>query len=144
VAATLRAMRRPGEQVFAIDQDLEAEVRRMSVTELRRERDRLAELLAGAPPSVAHRIALAEERLTRAEQATQAAGSGWGGRAWRMLRPTVRPARGEQPVAEAARVADQATRELVDVRRRQQQRAGFLERHQPAAVRYTAIVRELG
>jgi hypothetical protein len=63
-----------------------------------------------------------------------------------MLGPASRPA-GLQPavsVAEAARVAEQAARELVDLRRQQQQRAGFLERHQPAAARYTAVVRELG
>jgi len=105
VAATLRAMQRPGEQVFAIDQELAAEVRTLCVTELRRERDRLGELLAGAPPSVAQRISLAEE---------------------------------------VARVADQAARELVELRRQQQQRAGFLERHQATAVRYTAVIRELG
>jgi conjugative relaxase-like TrwC/TraI family protein len=153
VEATLRAMRRPGEQAFAIDQDLAAEVRTLSVAELRRERDQLAELLAGAPASVAHRITLAEERhrqaeqrLAHVEQAAQAATSRWGGRAWRMPSPTPRPAR-EEPtmaVAEAARVADQAARELVALRRQQQQRAGFLERHQPAAVRYAAVVRELG
>jgi conjugative relaxase-like TrwC/TraI family protein len=38
VQATLRAMRRSGEQAFAIDQDLAAEVRTLSVAELRRER----------------------------------------------------------------------------------------------------------
>jgi conjugative relaxase-like TrwC/TraI family protein len=153
VTATLRAMQKPGEQVFAIDQELAAEVRQLSVNELRRERDQLRELLAGAPRSVAHRITLAEERhrqaeecLAQAEQATQPAGNRWGGRAWRVLRPTGRSAPGEQPigVAEAARVADQAARELVELRRQQQLRAGFLERHQSAAARYTAIVRELG
>jgi conjugative relaxase-like TrwC/TraI family protein len=154
VAATLRAMQKPGEQVFAIDQELAAEVRQLSVTELRRERDRLGELLAGAPPSVAQRISLAEERQRQAEerlgqleQAAQATGGGWGGRAFRMLRPTSRPASDRQPVPvaeEVARVADQAARELVELRRQQQQRAAFLERHQPAAVRYTAVVRELG
>jgi hypothetical protein len=152
VAATLRAMQKPGEQVFAIDQELEAEVRQLSVTELRRERDRLGELLAGAPPSVAQRISLAEERHRQAEerlawveQAAQATGGGLSGRAFRMLRPTSRPASDRQPVAqEVARVADQAARELVELRRQQQQREGFLERHQPAAVRYTAVVRELG
>ena len=152
VEATLRAMRRPGEQVFAIDQELAAEVRQLTVGELRRERDRLRELLGGAPASVAERITLAEERQRHAEerlgqvqQASQAAVDGWGGRATRRLRPT-RPAGGEPSVtvAEAARVADQAARELVQLRRRQQQRAGFLERHQPAGVRYTAVVRELG
>ncbi len=153
VAATLRAMQKPGEQVFAIDQELAAEVRTLSVTELRRERDRLAELLAGAPASVAQRITLAaerqrqaEERLGQVEQAAQATPGGWGGRALRMLRPTSRPGTNFQPVAvaTATRAADQAARELVELRRQQQQRAGFLERHQPTAVRYTAIVRELG
>jgi hypothetical protein len=153
VAATLRAMQKPGEQVFAIDQELAAEVRTLSVIELRTERDRLGELLAGAPASVAQRITLAaerqrqaEERLAVVDQAAQAAAGGWGGRAWRMLRPTSRPGTTFQPVAvaTAARAADQAARELVELRRQQQQRAGFLERHQPTAVRYTAIVRELG
>jgi hypothetical protein len=147
VAATLRAMRRPGEQVFAIDQDLAAEVRTLSVAELRRERDRLAELLAGAPASVAQRITLAEERHHQAEERlAQAAAGGRGNRALRMLRPTSRPAPGEQSVAvvEGARVADQAARELVELRRHQQQRTAFLERHQPAAIRYAAVVRELG
>jgi conjugative relaxase-like TrwC/TraI family protein len=153
VAATLRALQRPGEQVFAIDQDLAGEVRRLSVTELRQERGRLAELLAGAPASVAHQITLAEERhrqaeerLAQAAQAAQAVAGGWGDRALRMLRPTGRPAPGEPPmtVVEAARVADQAARDLVQLRRREQQRTAFLERHQPAAVRYAAVVRELG
>ena len=153
VQATLRAMQRPGEQVFAIDQELAAEVRHMSVGDLRHERNRLGELLAGAPASVAQRITLAEERhrqaeerLAKAEQAAQTAASGWGGSAWRMLRPTPSPAR-EEPsvaVAEAARVADHAARQVVELRRQQQQRAGFLERHQPTAARYTAVVRELG
>jgi hypothetical protein len=152
VEATLRAMHKPGEQVFAIDQDLAAEVRQLTVGELRQERDRLAELLAGAPPSVTQRITLAaerqrhaEEQLAKAEQAAHAPPGGRGGRAWRVLHPIGKPV-GVQPtatVAEAARVADQAVRELVDLRRLDQQRSGFLERHQPAAVRYTAIVREL-
>jgi hypothetical protein len=63
-----------------------------------------------------------------------------------MLRPTSRPGTNYQPaaVATATRAADQAAHELVQLRRQQQQRAGFLERHQPTAARYTAIVRELG
>jgi hypothetical protein len=63
-----------------------------------------------------------------------------------MLRPTSRPGTNSQPVAvaTATRAADQAPHELVQLRRQQQQRAGFLERHQPTAARYTAIVRELG
>jgi hypothetical protein len=48
------------------------------------------------------------------------------------------------PRREAVRVADQAAAELVDLRRQQQQRAGFLERQQPAADRYQAVVGELG
>jgi hypothetical protein len=98
VAATLRALQRPGAQVFAIDQELEAEVRALSVAELRYERDRLAELLAGAPPSVDQRITLAEERqrhaeqqLARAAQAAPATAGGWSGRAWRVLRPPAGP-----------------------------------------------------
>jgi hypothetical protein len=62
VEAIVRAMGRPGEQTFAIDQELLAEVRQLTVPQLRQERDRLRDLLAGAPASVAHRITLAEER----------------------------------------------------------------------------------
>jgi hypothetical protein len=153
VEATLRAMRRPGEQVFAIDQELTAEVRQLTVRELRQERDRLGELLASAPRSVAHQLTLAEERqrqaevrLARMRENAPAATGGRGGRAARMLRPASRPAPRQPGVttAEAARVAEQAARELVELRRQQQQRAGFLERHQPTAARYTAVVRELG
>ena len=46
--------------------------------------------------------------------------------------------------AAAVRAADQATAELVDLRRQQHQRAGFLERHQPATDRYRAVAAELG
>ena len=46
--------------------------------------------------------------------------------------------------AAAVRAADQAAAELVDLRRQQQQRAAFLERHQPTADRYQAVVAELG
>jgi hypothetical protein len=48
------------------------------------------------------------------------------------------------PPATAVRVADQAAAELVGLRRQQQQRAGFLERHEPVAARYWAVVAELG
>jgi len=44
----------------------------------------------------------------------------------------------------AVRQADQAAAELVNLRRQQQLRDGFLERHQPAAHRYRAVVAELG
>jgi hypothetical protein len=141
VAATVRAMSRPGEQSFAIDQELLAEVRRLTVPQLRHERDQLRELLAGAPASVAHRITLAEERQRQAEaqlagvEAASPTAGGWAGRAWSRRSPDPRRA-GSQPAMPrgvAVRVADQAAAELVDLRRQQQQRAGFLERHQPAA-----------
>src|SRR5215211_9408062 len=47
IEATMRAMGRPGEQTFASDQELLAEVRQLTVPELRQERDRLRELLGG-------------------------------------------------------------------------------------------------
>jgi hypothetical protein len=85
VAATVRAMGRAGEQTFAIDQELLAEARQLTVPQLRQERDRLRELLAGAPSSVAHRITLAEERQRQAEahlgvEAASPAADGWAGR----------------------------------------------------------------
>jgi hypothetical protein len=151
VTATVRAMGRSGEQQFAIDQELLAEVRQLTVPQLRHERDRLRELLGGAPASVAHRITLAEERQRQAEahltggDAASRATGGWAGRAWRRSPHPVRA--GGQPAmgrAAAVRVADQAAAELVDLRRQQQLRAGFLERHQSAGDRYRAVVAELG
>jgi ATP-dependent exoDNAse (exonuclease V) alpha subunit len=151
VEATVRAMGRLDEQTFAIDQELRAEVRQLTVPQLRQERDRLRELLAGAPTSVAHQITLAEERQRQAEAqlagdaASAPATVGWAGRAWR--RRSLVPGRAGGPPdiqAAAVRVADLAAAELVDLRRQQQQRAGFLERHQPAADRYRAVVAELG
>jgi hypothetical protein len=152
VEATVRAMGRPGEQSFAIDQELLAEVRQLTVPQLRQERDRLREVLAGAPASVAHRITLVEDRQRQAEAdlagggAASPATGGWAGRAWRRLHPDPGRARGRpvMPTAAAVRVADQAAAELVDLRRQQQRRAAFLERHQPAAGRYRAVVAELG
>jgi hypothetical protein len=88
VEATVRAMGRPGERTFAIDQELLADVRQLTVPQLRQERDRLRELLAGAPASVDHRITLAEERQRQAEahlagvEAASPAAGGWAGRAW--------------------------------------------------------------
>jgi conjugative relaxase-like TrwC/TraI family protein len=152
VEATVRAMGRPGEQSFAIDQELLTDVRQLTVPQLRQERDRLGEMLARAPASVAHRITLAEERQRQTEahlgggEAASPATGGWAGRAWPRRSPN--PGRpGGQPTmtrAAAVRVADQAATELVDLRRQQQQRTGFLERHQPAGDRYRVVVAELG
>jgi conjugative relaxase-like TrwC/TraI family protein len=152
VAATVRAMGQPGERTFASDQELLADVRQLTVPQLRQERDRLRELLASAPASVAHQITLAEERQRQAEAhladdaAASPATGGWAGRAWPRRSPN--PGRpGGQPLmarAAAVRAADQATAELVDLRRQQHQRAGFLERHQPATDRYRAVAAELG
>jgi hypothetical protein len=148
----VRAMGQPGERTFASDQELLADVRQLTVPQLRQERDRLRELLAGAPASVAHQITLAEERQRQAEahlaaaEAASPATGGWAGRAWPRRSPN--PGRpGGQPLmarAAAVRAADQATAELVDLRRQQHQRAGFLERHQPATDRYWAVAAELG
>jgi conjugative relaxase-like TrwC/TraI family protein len=152
VEATVRAMGRPGEQTFAIDQELLAEVRQLTVPQLRQERDQLRELLASAPASVAHCITLAEERQRRAEahlagvEGASPATGRWAGRAWRRRSPDPGRAGGPpaMPSTSAVRMADQAAAELVNLRRQQQQRAGFLERHQPAADRYQAVVGELG
>jgi hypothetical protein len=152
VEATVRAMGRPGKQTFAIDQELLAEVRRLTVPQLRQERDQLRDLLAKAPASVAHRITLAEERQRQAEahladgEAASPATGGWAGRAWRRRSPDPGRAGGQPTMAKAAtvRVADQAAAELVDLRRQQHQHTAFLERHQPAGDRYQAVVAELG
>jgi hypothetical protein len=145
-------MGRPGEQRFAIDQELLAEGRQLPVTQLRQERDRLRELLAGAPASVAHRITLAEERQRQAEAHLAGGGAaspaigGRADRAWHQLRGDRAWFGGQptMPTAATVRAADQAAAELVNLRRHQQRRAAFLDRHQQAAGRYTAVVAELG
>jgi len=122
------------------------------VRQLRQERDRLREQLAGAPASVEHRITLAKERQRQAEahlagvEAASPATGGRAGRAWPRRSPDPRRAGGQpaMPRVGAVRVADQAAAELVDLRRQQQRRTGFLERHQPAGDRYRAVVAELG
>jgi len=146
VEATIRAIQRSGEQTFALDQHLKADVRQMTTTDLRHERNRLRDLLSSAPLSVAHRIRLATERQQRAEAQLRAAK----GRSTRRRSDPFRPTTDSdpssaQPLEEQARqAADQAATSLIQLRRQEQQRAAFLERHSPDAARYLAIVQELG
>jgi hypothetical protein len=146
IVTTVRAIQRSGEQTLALDQQLKVEVRQMTTTDLRHERDRLHDLVSSAPPSVAHRIRLATERQQRAEAQLRAAeGRSTRGRSG-LFRPTTdSDSSSAQPLEEQARqAADQAATSLIQFRRQEQQRAAFLERHSPDATRYLAILQELG
>ncbi len=145
IAGTIRAIQRSGERVFASDQQLEADVRHMTTTDLRRERDRLRDLLNSAPPSVAHRIALLTEHQRQSEaQLREAEPSPARDRRglFRRLRSQARPS-DQRPDAQVGQATDQTAANLVQLRRQEQQRAAFLERHAPDASRYLAIAREL-
>ena len=106
VAATVRAMGRPGEQTFAIDQELLAEVRQLTVPQLRQERDRLRELLAGAPsvgrpPHHPGRGAPAAGRSPPGRRGGGVAGDGWLG--WPSMAPTLPgPRSGWRPAGHAS------------------------------------------
>jgi conjugative relaxase-like TrwC/TraI family protein len=146
IDATLHAMQRPGEQLLALDQRLHPDVRQMTTTDLRRERNRLHDLLASAPPSVTHRITLASHRHCQGEAHLQEAENTRSSPSRLYLLPrtasTARPA-GNPLQDEARQAADQAAATLTQLHREQQQRVAFLERHAPDAARYLAVVLEL-
>jgi conjugative relaxase-like TrwC/TraI family protein len=146
IQTTVRAMQRSGEQLFALDEQVEAEIRQMRTTDLRRERDRLRDLLGGLPPSAtAHRIALLTQQQWQVEsQPRQAAAHPTPGRRGPQLSDRTRSS--GQPTDAQLRqaAADQAAAHLTQLRHQQQQRAAFLERHAPGTSRYLAIIEELG
>jgi conjugative relaxase-like TrwC/TraI family protein len=146
IETTIRAIQRSGEQTFALDQRFQAAVRQMSTTELRRERDRLRDLLSSASPSVANRITLASERQQHAEtQSRNPAGRSTRGKSDPSRPIPGRDQSSRQLLNEQAKPsADQAAANLIQLRRQEQQRTAFLERHGPDASRYQAIVQELG
>jgi hypothetical protein len=139
-------MQRSGEQTFALDQQVKADIRQMSATDLRRERDRLRDLLSSAPPSVAHRIALLTEHQRQAESQLRNAEPRPARGRRRLFHSTFgrdRPA-GRPLDDQINQAVDRTAAHLIQLRRQEQQRAAFLERHAPDASRYLAIIQELG
>jgi conjugative relaxase-like TrwC/TraI family protein len=144
IERTLRALQRSGEQTFASDQQLQADIHRMTTADLRRERDRLRDLLRANPPLAPHQIAPLSEQRVQAllHEAEGRSISGTGG----LLRP-IRVA--DMPLREPLEAyvgltSDRDDANLIQLRRQEQRLAGSLERHSPEASRYLAIVQELG
>ncbi len=138
-------MQRPGDQLLALDQRFESEVRQMTTTDLRHERDRLRELIASAPPSVAHRITLATQRCHQAEAHLHDPETAPSSSRSRLLRRSATTARSTRGFSEeqTRQAADRAAADLIQLRRQQQKRATFLECHALDATRYLAVVQEL-
>lgn len=145
IVATLRAVQRSGEQLFALDQQVEAEIRQMSTTDLRRERDHLRDRLSSPPPSIAHRLALLSEQHREAEaQHSEAEARSNHGLRRRLFSAPGRGRPSDQPSdAPMEQAVDQAAAHLTRLHRQEQERAAFVERHTFDANRYLAIVREL-
>jgi ATP-dependent exoDNAse (exonuclease V) alpha subunit len=137
-----RVLTRDGSKTLASDTPDVPDVRRLSITELRAERDRLAELRAECPPDRSRELWLVAQRAADAEQARQQAladheatkeqvaalaGS-------RLRRRELAAARDRLVLAEHALVtttgqADQAAERLGVLRRAQQRHLGWLEAH---------------
>jgi conjugative relaxase-like TrwC/TraI family protein len=145
IDATIHAMQRPGEQLLALDHHLHPDLRQLPTTDLRHERDRLRDLLATVPPSVAHRITLAIQRHHQAEahlhQPETARSSAPRSRLFHRGASSARSTHDLQ--GQSRQATDQTEADLAQLRRQDQQRAAFLERHAPDTARYLAVIQEL-
>jgi conjugative relaxase-like TrwC/TraI family protein len=151
-----RVMTRDGGKTLAGDTPTAVDVRRLSTKQLRQRRDELAALRASCPPDRSQELQRARERAVDLEQARRAAQAehhaaaaalaAAGGRLLRRREQAV--ARDRVTVAEHAlkTVSGQAEHasELVGLlRRRQQERAGWLEQHHDLPLQERANAREL-
>jgi transposase len=153
-----RAIGRDGGQVLALDTTARLDLRRLSVRELRAERDRLAQLLAQAPKDQTRALAHATQRRQDAERTLAAATftrevaasrvgelSQLGGLGNRRKPVEVRQQHRLAWTAEqlARRQADRAAETELAVRRAQQQRAGWFDAHPEVAKEWHENAREL-
>ena len=143
-----QALARAGDQTLAIDTPSSLDLRRLSVAELRAERDRLRGLLDQAPRDRSRELQRTTARRAEADEAleqfTATSDPERPGRG--MLR---RPRRAEPPSADraAARLARQQADRAHDaelaLRQQQQRRAGWLEANAHLGPAYRQVVREL-
>jgi hypothetical protein len=147
-AQLARALSRAGEQRLAIDTTSSLDLRRLSVGELRAERDRLRALLDQAPRDRARELARASARRAEADQVLeqlttkhdpQRRGGGVLGRRWRGGPAGADPG----AVAVARQQATRAHHTELQLRRHQQRRAGWLEANADLGPAYRGVVREL-
>jgi conjugative relaxase-like TrwC/TraI family protein len=149
-----RVLTRDGSKTLATDTPDVRDVRRLSIAELRAERDRLAVLRAECPPDRSRELRRAVQRAAEAEQARtdhQAAAEQVAAPAGSWLRRRdLQAARDRLVLAEhAVRTttgqADQAADRLGLLRRAQQRHLGWLEAHDgDLRVQERAVARELG
>jgi hypothetical protein len=147
-AQLAQALSRAGDQQLAIDTPSSLDLRRLSTSELRAERDRLQRLLDQAPQDRARELARASARRAEADQTldqlTNTQGSQRQGRGmlrlpWRGGLASVDPG----AVAVARQQADRATDAELRLRRQQQRRAGWLEANAHLGPAYRQVAREL-
>ena len=143
-----RALSRAGDQHLAIDTPSSLDLRRLSVAELRAERDRLERLLDEAPRDRARELARATARRAEADQAleqlTARGNDSQRQRAGMLgLRPQEAAGVGAGVVAVARQQADRAAEVELELRRHQQRRAGLLEANAHLGPAYRQVVREL-
>jgi conjugative relaxase-like TrwC/TraI family protein len=143
-----QALSRAGDQHLAIDTESSLDLRRLSVGELRAERDRLRALLDQAPRDRSRELARASVRRAEADQVLEQLNSNQESRrqSHRMLRRPwqASPAGTDRTGTLVARQqADRATEAELELRRHQQRRAGWLEAHAHLGPAYRQVVREL-
>jgi hypothetical protein len=137
-----------GDQRLAIDTPSTLDLRRLSVAELRAERDRLRALLDQAPRDRARELERATARRAEADHAleqltirqpAQPQGGGMLG----LLRREARAGTASGVVAVARQQADRAADAELKLRQHQQRRAGWLEANADLGPVYQQVVREL-
>jgi hypothetical protein len=142
-----QAPSRAGDQRLAIDTPSSLDLRRLSVGELRAERDRLRGLLDQAPRDRARELARATARRAEADQALEqftARGDGQRRQRAGMLRlRRQEQAGGVGVVAVARQQADRAAEAELALRRHQQRRAEWLEVNAHLGPAYRQVMREL-
>jgi hypothetical protein len=143
-----QALSRSGGQTLAIDTASTPELRRLSIAELRAERDRLRALLDQAPRNRSRELARASVRRVEADQALEQLtannqpphqGRGMLRLPWRAGPPST-----DRAAALVARQqADRAADAELKLRQQQQRRAGWLEANAGLGPAYRQVVREL-
>jgi hypothetical protein len=142
-----RALSRAGDQTLAIDTASTLDLRQLSTRQLRAERDRLRGQLDQAPKDRSRELGRAEARSAAAERelAVLVERAGQQHQPHGMLRLLRRgPPLGPEPtLAVAAQQADRAADAARQLRRHQQQRAGWLEANAALGPTYQQVVRRL-
>jgi conjugative relaxase-like TrwC/TraI family protein len=147
-AQLARALSHAGDQRLAIDTPSSLDLRRLSVAELRAERDRLQRLLDQAPRDRARELARATVRRAEADQTLEQLTihddpRRQGQRMLRLRRTAEQAGAGAAAVAVARQQADRAAEAELALRQHQQRRAGWLEANAHLGPAYRQVMREL-